>query len=59
MADVPLAQLDLGALVVAKHFWKDALPAHALNLVRIRERRFGETALSVYRRASETAAGES
>jgi 16S rRNA (guanine(966)-N(2))-methyltransferase RsmD len=51
--------LDGAALVVAKHFWKGPPPDHVGGLARIRERRFGETALSVYRRASETAAGES
>jgi 16S rRNA (guanine966-N2)-methyltransferase len=51
--------LDGAALVVAKHFWKVPPPDHVGDLARIRERRFGETALSVYRRASETAAGES
>jgi 16S rRNA (guanine966-N2)-methyltransferase len=56
----PLAGwLDEAALVVAKHFWKVALPDRVGDLVRVRERRFGETALSVYRRASETTAGES
>ena len=56
----PLAGwLDEAALVVAKHFWKVAPPDRVGALVRVRERRFGETALSVYRRASETAAGES
>jgi 16S rRNA (guanine(966)-N(2))-methyltransferase RsmD len=51
--------LDEAALVVAKHFWKVPPPDRVGSLTRIRERRFGETALSVYRRASETAAGES
>ncbi len=56
----PLAGwLDEAALAVAKHFWKVAPPDRVGALVRVRERRFGETALSVYRRASETAAGES
>ena len=56
----PLAGwLDESALVVAKHFWKVVLPDRVGELGRVRERRFGETALSVYRRVSETAAGES
>ncbi len=59
LGDPAAGWLDPTALVVAKHFWKDALPERTGSLVRIRERRFGETALSVYRRASETAAGES
>ncbi len=42
--------------VVAKHFWRDA-PPHAIGLLASeRERRFGETALTFYRRAQE--AGE-
>ncbi len=45
--------LDDAAVVVAKHFWKDAPPEHCGVLVRVRERRFGETALSVYRQESE------
>jgi 16S rRNA (guanine966-N2)-methyltransferase len=53
------AWLDDEALVVCKHFWKAAPPAQVGTFGRRRERRFGETALSVYRRASETAAGGS
>jgi 16S rRNA (guanine966-N2)-methyltransferase len=37
--------------VVAKHFWRDAPPARAGLLASERERRFGETALTFYRRA--------
>jgi 16S rRNA (guanine966-N2)-methyltransferase len=59
LGDPAAGWLDLAALVVGKHFWKDVLPEHSGSLARIRERRFGETALSVYRRDSETAAGES
>jgi 16S rRNA (guanine966-N2)-methyltransferase len=51
--------LDEEAVVVAKHFWKSPPPERVGRLVRVRERRFGETALSVYRRVSESAAGES
>lgn len=51
--------LDEGAVVVAKHFWKTPPPERVGNLTRVRERRFGETALSVYRLASESAAGGS
>jgi 16S rRNA G966 N2-methylase RsmD len=47
------------AVVVAKHFWKTALPERSGALQRVRERRFGETALSVYRRRPESAAGGS
>lgn len=51
--------LDVAALVVAKHFWKTPPPDRMGRLVRARERRFGETALSVYRGDSDTAAGGS
>jgi 16S rRNA (guanine966-N2)-methyltransferase len=37
--------------VVAKHFWRDAPPARIGMLAVERERRFGETALTFYRRA--------
>ena len=50
--------LDADAIVAAKHFWKDAPAAQAGSLVRIRVRRFGETALSVYRRSPGHSAGE-
>jgi 16S rRNA (guanine(966)-N(2))-methyltransferase RsmD len=36
--------------VVAKHFWRDAPPARVGLLASDRERRFGETALTFYRR---------
>ncbi len=49
--------LDADAVVVAKHFWKDAPPERIGDLVRERDRRFGETALSVYRRGPEHAEG--
>jgi 16S rRNA (guanine966-N2)-methyltransferase len=38
-----------GAVVVAKHFWRDAPAAQIGILERYRERRFGETMLSFYR----------
>jgi 16S rRNA (guanine966-N2)-methyltransferase len=53
------AWLDDDAIVVAKHFWRAAPPAQVGMLERRRERRFGETALSVYRRASDAAATDS
>jgi 16S rRNA (guanine(966)-N(2))-methyltransferase RsmD len=37
-------------VIVAKHFWRDAPPPHAGLLASVRERRFGETALTFYRR---------
>ena len=39
-----------GGIVVAKHFWRDAPPARVGLLASERERRFGETALTFYRR---------
>ena len=39
-----------GARVVAKHFWRDSPPATIGLLASERERRFGETALTFYRR---------
>lgn len=52
-----LGQAHLGwlreeAVVVAKHFWRDAPPERLGALVRGRERRFGETRLSFYTRAA-------
>ena len=40
-----------GARVVAKHFWRNAPPARVGLLASDRGRRFGETALTFYRRA--------
>jgi 16S rRNA (guanine966-N2)-methyltransferase len=53
MLDV-LRQLGAGGLlrptsvVVARHFWRDALPERSGRLVRMRERRVGEGVVSVY-----------
>jgi 16S rRNA (guanine(966)-N(2))-methyltransferase RsmD len=41
--------LALDARVVAKHFWKQAMPPRIGLLASDRERRFGETALTFYR----------
>jgi len=41
-----------GARVVAKHFWRDTPPQPGL-LASERERRFGETSLTFYRRAED------
>ena len=41
-----------GGIVVAKHFWRDAPPARVGMLAAERERRFGETALTFYRRVN-------
>jgi 16S rRNA (guanine966-N2)-methyltransferase len=57
LGDPDAGWLDPTAVVVAKHFWKDAPPEQLGDLARIRERRFGETALSVYRRGTVQAAG--
>jgi 16S rRNA (guanine(966)-N(2))-methyltransferase RsmD len=38
---------------IAKHFWRDAPPARVGLLASERERRFGETALTFYRRTAE------
>jgi 16S rRNA (guanine(966)-N(2))-methyltransferase RsmD len=43
-----------GGRVVAKHFWRDAPPATVGLLASERERRFGETALTFYRRLEAT-----
>lgn len=59
LASAADAWLDEAALVVAKHFWKAPPPARLGALERRRERRFGETALSVYRRVSDAAATHS
>ena len=48
--------LGSGARVVAKHFWRDRPDAVVGLLASERERRFGETALTFYRRASESPA---
>ena len=50
--------LDAAAVVIAKHFWRDAPPAVVGVLQRVRERRFGETALSVYRAGVERSQGD-
>jgi hypothetical protein len=43
--------------VVAKHFWRDGPPAVIGLLASERERRFGETALTFYRRGEAVAEG--
>ena len=47
-----------GGTVVSKHFWRDAPPARIGLLASERERRFGETALTFYRRMDPQEAGE-
>jgi 16S rRNA (guanine966-N2)-methyltransferase len=48
------------AIVVAKHFWREAPPREAGLLASFRERRFGETTLTFYRPVGpeETGRGE-
>jgi 16S rRNA (guanine966-N2)-methyltransferase len=46
-------RLAPGARVVAKHFWRTPPPDHAGLLASERERRFGETTLTFYRRAED------
>ena len=48
--DAPLAS---GARVVAKHFWRDRPPDRIGLLASERDRRFGETALTFYRREED------
>ena len=45
------ANVTRDGVVIAKHFWRDAPPARVGLLASVRERRFGETALTFYRRA--------
>jgi len=42
-----------GGRAVAKHFWRDAPPARIGLLASERDRRFGETALTFYRRQED------
>ena len=42
-----------GGRIVAKHFWRDAPPATFGLLASERDRRFGETALTFYRRQED------
>jgi 16S rRNA (guanine966-N2)-methyltransferase len=46
----PAAPLAPGARVIAKHFWRDRPPERIGMLAAERDRRFGETALTFYRR---------
>jgi 16S rRNA (guanine966-N2)-methyltransferase len=51
--DALAPHLAPGARVVAKHFWRDGPPAAVGLLASERERRFGETSLTFYRRQEE------
>ena len=44
-----------GAIVIAKHFWRDTPPPQVGLLASERQRRFGETALTFYRRLDPSA----
>lgn len=46
-----------GAVVVAKHFWRDAPAPRIGGLILDRQRRFGETMLSFYRQTSKATVG--
>ena len=46
-----------GGVVVAKHFWRDSPPPRVGMLASERERRFGETALTFYRRDADGTVG--
>ena len=50
--------LRADARVVAKHFWRDRPPERVGLLASERERRFGETTLTFYRRTAEQEAGQ-
>jgi 16S rRNA (guanine966-N2)-methyltransferase len=45
--------VPVGGRVVAKHFWRDPPPVEVGLLASERERRFGETTLTFYRRQEE------
>jgi 16S rRNA G966 N2-methylase RsmD len=47
------APFTSGARVVVKHFWRDQPPARVGLLASERQRRFGETALTFYRRQED------
>lgn len=49
----PEAPLAPGARVIAKHFWRDRPPDRIGLLASERDRRFGETALTFYRRQED------
>jgi 16S rRNA (guanine966-N2)-methyltransferase len=51
------APLAADARVVAKHFWRDKPPERIGRLALERDRRFGETALTFYRRSDSVPAG--
>jgi len=54
----PDAPLTDDARVVAKHFWRDRPPERIGRLAAERDRRFGETALTFYRRTTSATSEE-
>ena len=58
LGEAALGWLRDDARVIAKHFWKDAPPAAAGRLRAVRDRRFGETALTWVQPARATPATE-
>jgi len=50
LGDPALDWLAPTATVVAKHFWRDEPPESVVVLSKVRQRRFGETALTFYTR---------
>lgn len=48
--------LSAGAVVVAKHYWRDELPAQVGGLTLERQKRYGETTLTFYRWSDDHAA---
>jgi len=50
LGDGSLGWLAPEATVVAKHFWRDEPPERVADLMRSRQKRFGETMLSYYTR---------
>jgi 16S rRNA (guanine966-N2)-methyltransferase len=53
LGDGALGLVAPGGRVVAKHFWRETPPAAVGLLASERERRFGETALTFYRRQED------
>jgi hypothetical protein len=57
LGDVRHRWLVDGAVVVAKHFWRDTPSDTIGTLVLERQRRFGETTLSFYRQTRKATVG--
>jgi len=45
--------LSRSALIICEHFKKDTVPAESGKITRIREYRYGDTVLSIYRRSGD------